>query len=160
MRSECKYRTRPKTFQHLGVSSRKQSPQRRLEGVASKARGKPGWLGVPKYKWKRSASRREWCLVLNAECCWTGPWLLDLGMWRLLVILMCYFLEQWRQKAWMLSECVKESTSQPDTQLSRALLYLQHLSRQFFFWKTVLFLSEALMLSVKLTKCSLFATEE
>lgn len=58
------------------------------------------------------------------------------------------FLGTMETKARMLNGCVKESTSQPDTQLPRALLYLQHLSRQFFFWKTVLFLSESLMLLI------------
>ena len=43
------------------------------------------------------------------------------------------FLGTMETKARMLIECVKESTSQPDTQLPRALLYLQNLSRQFFF---------------------------
>lgn len=42
---KCENR-KPKTFQHLEVSNKEQSQQKRHEGISSKARGKQGRLSV------------------------------------------------------------------------------------------------------------------
>lgn len=72
------------------------------------------------------------------------------------------FLGTMETKAKMLNGCVKESTSQPDTQLPRSSSIPSAFIKTVFLLKTVLFLSESLMLliPVKLRKCSLLVTEE